>query len=291
MGTTDSHKIGWIGLGAMGIPMSENLIGAGYSLFVYNRTASKTERLVKAGAERVNVPGDLTRKSDIVFIMVADDDAVREVFSGENGLLTAGLSGKTYINMSTVSPDISIEMEQKCQEQGSHYLDAPVSGSVKQATEATLVIMCGGAESSFKAMKPLLEKLGKAVFHTGETGKGNAAKLAVNAFLAIITQGLAETTIFAKEMGIAPADFLDIINFGGLSSPYTRIKSQSILKDDYPPGFALKHMAKDLKLALNQQMNASMGKVAYNSFHEAQKELGEKDVMAIMQYISQNHLK
>ena len=134
----NATKIGWIGLGKMGVPMSQSLIQAGFSVTVYNRTKEKQERLKASGADVASTPGALIRQSDIVFIMVTDDKAIIDIFKGENGLLSAGASDKIIINMSTVSPAVSKEMAALCGEQGNHYLDAPVSGSVKQAQDGQL---------------------------------------------------------------------------------------------------------------------------------------------------------
>ncbi|MFW5821243.1 MAG: NAD(P)-dependent oxidoreductase [Bacteroidota bacterium] len=280
-----TKKIGWIGLGAMGTPMAMNLLKAGYSMIVYNRTKSKEEKLTGAGAESASSPGEMAREADIIFLMVSDDAAVEAVFKGENSLFSANVPGKIFINMSTISPDLSIELGGLCNVKEHKYMDAPVSGSVKPAEEGSLVIISGAEKQLFDEMKPLLENLGKKVFHMGKIGKGNSAKLAVNLFLGILTHGLAEGVLFARKMGIKPADYLEVINAGGLSSPYTKIKSNLIVDNEYPPAFELRHMAKDLQLALDNQMDSPLGSVVYNTFQEAKVELGEKDLMAVFKYL------
>lgn len=282
----DAPKIGWIGLGAMGAPMAQNLIKAGYEVSVYNRTKAKEQELLKQGARPAETPAELIESTDLVFIMVTDDDAVRDVFKAKQGLLDAMSSGKIIVNMSTVSPEVSLEMDNLCEGGGKKYMDAPVSGSVKQASEASLVIMAGATAKLFDEVKPVLEKLGKAVFKVGETGAGNKAKLAVNMFLAIMTQGLAEMVAFAGQMGIKKEDILEIIGTGGLGSPYVKAKSKSILNNEFSSAFALKHMAKDLKLARDQQMDSKLGQVALETFDKATPGLGEEDVMAIIKQIS-----
>ncbi len=280
-----SKKIGWIGLGAMGMPMAANLLKAGFDMNVYNRTRSKEKKLTEAGAVSASSPGELAKKSDIIFLMLSDDEAVRDVFTGEQGLLSADVSGRIIINMSTVSPGLSIEMEGLCKPKGHRYMDAPVSGSVKPAEEGALVIITGAEKTLYEEMKPLLENLGKTIFHMGITGKGNATKLAVNVFLAIISHGMSEGVLFARKMGIKPADFLEVINAGGLGSPYTKVKTKLIVENDYPAAFMLKHMAKDLRLAVDNNLDSPLGGVVYNTFGEAKVEFGEKDVMAVFKYL------
>lgn len=280
-----SKTIGWIGLGAMGLPMARNLLQAKYKLVVYNRTKSKEKKLTEAGAESSDSPRDLAEKADIIFIMVSDDEAVKAVFHGEKGLLSADVPGKVIINMSTISPTLSIEMSGLCDEKEHKYMDAPVSGSIKPAEEGSLVIITGAEKTLYEEMKPLLKNLGKTIFHMGNVGSGNSAKLAVNLFLAILSHGLSEAAIFARKIGINPADFLEVINAGGLSSPYTKIKSKLIVENDYPAAFELRHMAKDLRLATDKGMDSPLGSVVYNTFEEAKLEFGEMDIMAVHKYL------
>lgn len=278
-------KIGWIGLGAMGKPMAENLLKSGYDLSVYNRTKSEAQKLGSLGAKVAGSAKELMEEVDAVFLMVSDDQAVQEIFQGDNGLLSSNKENKVFINMSTVSPQISEELAQKCTKSNHSYLDAPVSGSVKQATDASLVIMVGGEEEICKQVQPFFEVLGKKAFYIGDAGKGNKTKLAVNLFLSIVTQGLGEAVLFANEIGVEANQILDVINEGGLSSPYVKAKSKSILENDYPSAFSLKHMAKDLRLAKENGFNFALGNAAFDSFNNAVRTLGDFDVMAIIKYL------
>src|SRR6202789_3445461 len=181
----NTTKVGWIGLGKMGIPMSQSLIKAGFPVIVYNRSKEKEESLKASGASVASTPAALIQQADIIILMVTDDKAIDDIFKGTGGLLGAGASGKIIINMSTVSPAIGKEMAAACTQQGNHYLDAPVSGSVKQAQEAQLVIMAGGEESTFEKVKPVLETIGRLALLVGGTGAGNTAKLVINTLLGI----------------------------------------------------------------------------------------------------------
>lgn len=278
-------KIGWIGLGRMGIPMSQRLLNEGYKLIIYNRTRGKDESLVANGAKVAVSPAQVIQQSDIVIVMVSDDNASREIFTGKEGLLNAGVNNKIIVNMSTVSPDISKELSALCQKHGIEYLDAPVSGSVKQAESGQLVVMAGGEEKVFNKVKPVLDKLGKLTISVGKTGSGNIAKLAVNNLLGVITQGLSESVKFAHENGIETKDLLEIINNSALGSPYLKIKGEAILQNNYKAAFALKHIVKDLRLAKESGLRTPLCETAYKTFKEAEPEFGEEDIIAIFKRI------
>ncbi|MFW0718339.1 NAD(P)-dependent oxidoreductase [Pedobacter sp. N23S346] len=274
-------KIGWIGLGNMGIPMAEQLIKAEYSVTVYNRSQGKENKLSEMGARVADSPQVLASESDVIIIMVADDKAIEAIFEAENGLLKAELKGKTIINMSTVSPAIAKKMAANCTEQNARYLDAPVSGSVKQAETGQLVIMVGGAQSAFEEVKPILDQLGKLSKWVGETGAGNQAKLAINSLLALYTQGLAETILFANEKGIKSADLLELIGNAAIGNVFTKIKGEAILNDQYKAAFALKHIVKDLRLAKDEGISTPLAKTALKTFEDAESAYGEEDLIAI----------
>ena len=281
----NTKKIGWIGLGKMGVPMSEQLIKGGYPLTVYNRNREKTLKIAGASADS---PAALILRSDVVVIMVSDDQATRDVFTGDRGLLSAKVTGKVIINMSTVSPGIAKEMALLCEQQNNRYLDAPVSGSVKQAESGQLVIMVGGDDKTFQEVKPILECLGKLATLVGGPGSGNAAKLAINTLLAVQAQGLAEAIVFAVKNGIKKEDLIALINNSALGSAFIKIKGDAIIQENYEPAFALKHIAKDLRLAIGEGLSTPLGKVAFQSFQKAESEFGEEDIIAIIKQVSPN---
>lgn len=262
--------------------MSGSLIKAGHKLTVYNRTKSKEASLKQGGATTASSPKDLVEKVRIVFLMISDDKAVEDVFRGKDGILSADVKDKIIVNMSTVSANISREMAAALQEKGGHYLDAPVSGSVKQANEVTLVIIAGGKKDIFEKVKPLLETIGKKAILVGDTGAGNITKLAVNTFLGVITQGLAEVVNFSKSKGISTEDLMEILNNGALGSPFVKIKGDAVIQEDYNAAFTLSHLTKDLRLAQEAGLDAPLGNVAYETFSKAEAELGDEDVIAII---------
>ncbi|MCF0058532.1 NAD(P)-dependent oxidoreductase [Dyadobacter sp. CY356] len=281
----NNSKIGWIGLGKMGIPMSGQLLKAGFSITVFNRSKEKEQDLKALGAGIADTPADLIQQTDLIIIMVSDDKAIDAIFKGDQGILSAGAINKIIINMSTVSPAISREIADLCKKQGNYYLDAPVSGSVKQAEEGQLVIMVGGDDEIFHNAKPVLEKLGKLTLRVGENGAGNTAKLAVNTLLAFHAQGLAEAIVFANKNGISTDDLLTIVNNSALGNVFGKIKGEAIMNDNYQPAFALKHIAKDLRLAKAEGLDTPLGKTVFQTFQEAESAFGEQDIISVIKQI------
>ena len=283
MGT---KKIGWIGLGNMGTPMARNLVKAGYAVTVYNRTAAKAAVLVEAGAGLAVSPAALWDEADIVITMLSDDAALREIHGGDGGLLAGARAGQLVIDMSTVSPVTSRELAGQLAAKGVDYLDAPVAGSVKPAELGQLVIMVGGKKECYEAALPIFEKLGKASFLMGEQGAGNVAKLAINTLLAFNMQGLAESVLFAKEKGIRPEAMLAVIGESAVANGITKMKADNMMEDNFQAAFALKHLAKDLRLALGQGLHTPGGIILHDSYQQALAAgWGEKDIAAIFPFL------
>jgi 3-hydroxyisobutyrate dehydrogenase len=307
-----TKKIGWIGLGNMGTPMVKNLLKAGFEVSVFNRTAAKATPLVEAGAKLVASPAALWAVADTIITMVADDAALQQIHQGAEGLLAGAYAegfgarrerpfegtvetrsessargfGATVIDMSTVSPATSRELAAKLAVRGVDYLDAPVAGSVKPAELGQLVIMVGGKKEVYEKAAPIFEKLGKAQFYLGQQGAGNNAKLAINTLLAFNMQGLAEAVLFANEHGVLPEAMLAIIGESALANPITKMKTANILAANYQPAFALKHLAKDLRLAQGQGLHTPGGEAMHDSFQQALAQgWGEKDISAIFPFL------
>ena len=284
--TSEKFKTGWIGLGKMGNPMSKQILKAGYPLRVYNRSQEKTKALETEGATSAATAKELVEKTDIIFIMVSNDEAVSEIFNQENGIFSAEVKNKIFINASTISPELSISLSEKLKNKNAFYLDAPVSGSVKQAEDATLVSIVGGEKAIFDKVKPVLEAYSKKVILVGENGVGNAAKLAVNTYLGILTQGLAEIIQFSRTKNVKTEDLMEIINNSALGSTFGKIKGEAAINENYNAAFTLEHLTKDLRLAQNSGFDKPVGNAAYNTFKNAEAELGAEDVIAIIKKLS-----
>lgn len=277
--------VGWLGLGNMGTPMARRLLAAGLPLVAYNRNSAKAEALRADGATVAATPAAVLDAAQVVFLMVADDEAIRELFTSEQGLLSSSVTGKLIINMSTVSPGVSQEMAELCRAKGHQYLDAPVSGSMKQAESGQLSIMVGGEEAAFKQAEPLFAHLGKLALRVGPTGAGNTAKLAMNTLLGFQAQGLAEAMLFAQQHGLETADLLALIKSSALASVFINLKGEAILNENYQAAFALKLLAKDLRLAKAEGLATPLANVVHQSFQAAEAAHGEEDVIAILKQL------
>ena len=280
--------IGWIGLGTMGIPMCKNLVKAGYPLTIYNRTPGKEKLLTEAGATIAENPAELLEKCDIAFTMVADDEAVKQVYTGEDGLLTAAVNqNKLIINTSTISRETTIDIAWQCSEKGIAYLEAPVSGSVKPAEDAALIILAGGTKETFDKAKPVLDCLRKLVMYLGDHGRGSIAKLAINLLVGFNMQGLAETVLFAQQHGIDAKDMLTIVNEGGCGNSTTKAKTPVILSGNYTPAFTVKNYAKDLRLAKTTGMITPLANVLHDTYQSALRNYGQDDAMAVLKFLKE----
>ncbi|WP_460500179.1 NAD(P)-dependent oxidoreductase, partial [Hymenobacter agri] len=231
-------------------------------------------------------PDAVLDAAPVVFLMVSDDQAIRELFTGEHGLLKSSTTGRLLINMSTVSPGISQEMAKLSQAHGHQYLDAPVSGSVKQAETGQLAIMVGGEEAAFHQAEPLLVPLGKLALRVGDAGAGNTAKLAMNVLLGFQAQGLAEAVVFAQQHGLATADLLTLIKNSALASTFMTIKGEALLNENYQAAFALKLLAKDLRLAKAEGLHTPLANTVHQTFQDAEAAHGDEDVIAILKHLN-----
>ncbi|WP_120259274.1 NAD(P)-dependent oxidoreductase [Sphingobacterium detergens] len=277
-----TENIGFIGLGNMGNPMAKNLEKAGFPLAVYNRNIARTTDFAAQSTVYSEVT-DLIESSDVVFTMLTNDAAVEEVYGK---ILEQPISGKLFVDMSTIAQDVSINLANKLKAKGAAFLDAPVAGSTKPAAEGTLIIMVGGEQTDLERARPYLEKMGKSIKHLGENGKGIAAKLAINYFLSIIYQGLAETILFSDQLGIERSEMLEIINDSASGSGATKVKTPLLVEGNYTAAFALDLMLKDIRLA--QQAGASyplLGTLldTYQKAHDSG--LGQLDVIGIIESI------
>jgi len=243
-------KLGFIGLGIMGQPMSLNLLQAGYPLTVYNRTRSKMEPVVAAGAAAADSPREVAEKSDVILTMVSDSPDVVEVILGKNGVLEAAREGLTVIDMSTISPRITRDLAARLQEKGARLLDAPVSGGDKGAREGTLSIMVGGEEAAFEACRPIFEVLGKNIVYIGESGSGQTVKLCNQVACALTLQALSEALLLGARSGVDLNRMLQAISAGAAGSWMLSNLAPKVLARDFSPGFMVKLQQKDLRLVL-----------------------------------------
>ncbi len=276
------EKLGFIGLGNMGYPMAKNLEKAGFPLSVYNRNATKAAGFENKSSVREDI-AELSANSDIIFTMLTNDKAVSEVY---DKILQEEINGKLFVDMSTISRELCISIGAKLKEKGASFIDAPVAGSTKPATDGTLIIMVGGQADDLCRAKPYLEQMGKSIKHLGENGKGIAAKLAINYFLATIYQGLAETILFSDSLGIKRSEMLEIINESASGSGATKVKTPLLVEENYSAAFALDLMLKDIKLAQQAGAEFPLLETLLQTYEKAHNEgLGQLDVIGIIESI------
>ena len=245
--------VGFIGLGLMGKPMSMNVLNAGYPLTVWNRTSSRADELVAAGAKLAKSPREVAEHSDFLITIVSDPPALEEVlWAGSGGGALSGLRpGATYMDSSTVSPALARKVADACAKQQVRFLDAPVTGGDWGAKKAELLFMIGGDAETVKAAEPILGTMGKKWFHLGPNGAGQTIKLAMNAILALQVEALAEAVALVTGAGLEAGKLVEVLQSSMGRSGLLDVKSQNVLKNDFTPSFPLRLMLKDLGLALD----------------------------------------
>ncbi len=244
-------KVGFIGLGMMGNPMSRNLLKAGFDLTVWNRTESKMKEIVGQGAKSGASPKDVAVKSQVIITMLTGSSEVEQVVLGKDGVLEGLGLGSVLIDMSTISPSVSKVVASQVSGKGFAMLDAPVSGSVGVAAAAALTIQVGGDPKVFEAHRDVLAVMGKNIFHVGGNGMGCYMKLVGNAIMGANMAILAEALCLGAKAGIATDVMIDVLkNTGGASTVMER-RFPNLLKGDYKAQFMLKLLFKDLGIALD----------------------------------------
>ena len=271
-------KIAWIGIGVMGESMAGHLLDAGHELFVYNRTVSKTDGLVKRGATLLKEVKDALLNADVIFSMVGYPKDVEEVYLGENGLIKTAKEGQVFVDMTTSSPTLAKKISEEFAKVGATALDLPVTGGDIGAKNGTLSIMAGGDKKVFEeTVLPLVKNFGKNITYFGEAGKGQYTKLANQIAIATTMISVAESFKFAKEVGLNLDDFFNIVSTGSGGSFSMTSYGPRILKGDFKPGFFIHHFIKDMRLALEEceKMNIKLPglETAYEVYNELEEEV------------------
>ena len=241
-------KIGFIGLGIMGKPMSVNLLKAGFDVTVYNRTQSKVAEPVAQGAKKAGSPGEAAAGADIIITIVSDTPDVESVILGENGVIETIQPNSVVIDMSTISPEATRKMAIKLKEKGAHMLDAPVSGGEQGAIDGTLSIMTGGDKEIFERCLPILEAMGKNIIHTGSNGTGQTVKLVNQILVSGTLNAVAEALIFAQKSGVNLEKTIDAVKGGAAASWQLSNLGPKIIERDFRPGFMIDLIVKDINL-------------------------------------------
>ncbi len=250
--------IAFLGLGVMGERMARNLVKAGHTVTVYNRTASKAEALVAEGAQMATTSHEAVRNAEVIISIVANDAASQAIWLGEEGAIAGATEGAIALECSTLSPTWVAELAHLTTNRGLTFVDAPVMGSTDAAAGAMLKFLMGGHTETIEHLRPVLLSMGNEIFHCGATGSGTAMKLVYNTMLAIQMAALGEVVGLAERAGLDAALATRVLSTGGTASPLIQRSSASVVARDYGnPGFQLQHMRKDVTYAL--QMAQTVG--------------------------------
>ncbi len=245
-----NEPVGFIGLGIMGRGMARNLLKAGFDVWVWNRTASRMDPLVEAGAQAATSPADVAAQCSIIITCVSDTPDVEAVILGEGGVIERVQEGALVIDMSTISPQTTQEVAVRLGEKGAHMLDAPISGGSEGAANGTLSIMVGGDAAQVERAMPYLQAMGKSITHVGGQGAGQTVKL-VNQILVVGTMmAVSEALLFAEAGGLNLHKTLAAVEKGAAGSWMLSNRGSQAIVRDWRPGFTIDLQQKDLRLVL-----------------------------------------
>lgn len=277
----NSISIGWIGTGVMGHSMCGHMIDAGHQVSVFTRSRRKAEALIQRGAQWCDSPQHAAQQSSVVFCMVGYPQDVEQVILGPQGVLTADMRGKTVVDMTTSSPDLAVAIHREADARGAAALDAPVSGGDIGARDATLAIMVGGDQKIFDRVLPLFQLLGKNIAFMGPAGMGQHTKMCNQILIAGTMIGVVESLLYAQRTGLDPDRVIDVIGQGAASSWSINNLGRRIARNDFDPGFYIRHFVKDMGIALQEarRMNLSLpGLALVHQFYVAAMAQGDQEL-------------
>ncbi|XAR58809.1 hypothetical protein NMG60_11014357 [Bertholletia excelsa] len=279
-------EVGFLGLGIMGKAMSMNLLRHGFRVTVWNRTLSRCDELVELGASVAETPAAVVKKCTYTIAILSDPSAALSVVFDKDGVLEEICSGKGYIDMSTVDCHTSSKISEAITSKGGYFLEAPVSGSKKQAEDGQLVILAAGEKALYDEVLPAFNVMGKKSSFLGLVGNGAKMKLVVNMILGSMMNAFSEGLTLADKSGLNPQTLLDVLDLGGIANPMFRMKGPAMLQKSYSPHFPLKHQQKDMRLALSLADDYAVSMPVAAAANEAFKKarsmgLGDLDFSAV----------
>ena len=282
-------KIAFIGTGVMGASIVKHLLQAGHELTVYNRTKEKTNELVALGAKWAATPAEASEGQDIIFTMVGYPKDVEDVFTGEQGIFQTAKEGAIAVDMTTSEPSLAKKLFDIGRERNIHMMDAPVSGGDIGAKNGTLSIMVGGEEEIFNQLLPILQTFGTNIVYHGPAGAGQHAKMCNQIVIASGMIGVCESMVYGLKAGLSMEDVLKSITSGAAGSWSLSNLAPRMLKGDLEPGFYIKHMVKDIKIAIDEaeRMNLQLPGLSLAKELYAQLQAqgyGEKGTQALIRH-------
>lgn len=251
-------KIGFIGVGIMGKSMVRNLRKAGYEVAIYTRTKAKAQDVIAEGAVWCDTAAECAKGRDVVITIVGYPKDVEEVYFGDNGIITNADPGTYVIDMTTTSPRLAVRIWEEAEKAGLHAVDAPVTGGDTGAKAGTLTILAGGKKEDFDACVPVFEAMGKNINYEGKAGNGQHTKMCNQIAIAGALAGACEAMVYAKNTGLDVDTMLKSISTGAAGSAQMNNVASKAAKDDYAPGFFLKHFIKDMGIADEEALAADI---------------------------------
>ncbi|RWR12429.1 NAD(P)-dependent oxidoreductase [Siminovitchia fortis] len=282
-------KIGFIGIGVMGKAMVRNLMKNGYPVFIYTRTKEKAEDLLSEGAHWKASPKEVAEETDVIITMVGYPHDVESVYFDDNGIFAGAGKGKIVIDMTTSTPTMAKKIFEEAEKLGMDALDAPVSGGDIGAKNGTLSIMAGGTEEAFNEVRPIFAVLGNNIVFQGEAGAGQHTKMCNQIAIASNMIGVTEALVYAQKAGLDPEKMLSSISTGAAGSWSMSNLIPRVLKDDFSPGFFIKHFIKDMGIALDEAKKMGLelpGLALAEKMYKTLAEKGEEDsgTQALIKY-------
>jgi 3-hydroxyisobutyrate dehydrogenase-like beta-hydroxyacid dehydrogenase len=268
-----SVRVGVVGLGIMGSGMADNLLAKGHEVGVYNRTATRTQRFVDAGATAHPSAAELAAASDVVLVCVSDTPDVEAVLFGDLGVAAGIRTGSLVIDASTISPEATRAFAARLAEQGVAFVDAPVSGGSEGAAKGILSIMVGGAAEDVERARPVLESIGRTITHVGPVGAGQTCKL-VNQILVVVNMlAVSEALLLAEAGGLDLAKTIAAVEGGAAGSWMLSNRGPQVVRRDWRPGFTIDLQQKDLRLVLEAADSLGVPLLATSTVHQLYRTL------------------
>ncbi len=285
--SSDKPRIGWVGLGVMGLSMASHLQNKGYSLTLFTRTKSKGQPLLDAGAHWADSPAEVARVGDIVFTMVGHPSDVREVILGQDGVLKSLKPEGIVVDMTTSQPSLAVEIFETAKSLQIHALDAPVSGGDVGAKNGSLSIMVGGDQKVFEQIRPLLEIMGKTIVYQGGAGSGQHTKATNQILVASGIIGVCEAMLYAWQAGLDLETVLTSVSSGAAGSWGLSNYTPRMLRQNFEPGFYVEHFIKDLGIAMEEAKRMKLDlpglKLAMSLYEEVRNRGYERKGIHVLQ--------
>jgi 3-hydroxyisobutyrate dehydrogenase len=254
----NAKQIGWIGLGKMGTPIVRNLLAAGFDVTVYDVDAERVEEAVRLGAQRADDITSVARAAQLVFSIIPDDDVLRKVALGAQGVVENIADGGVYLDMSTVSPAVSGAVRDAAQTRGVGYICAPVSGSTVLAEKGQLTVFASGPKDAYELVTPVFQAMSARQYYVGEDQQARYLKLAINHLVGSTAVLLAEALTLGTKGGLDWSDMLDVIGDSVAASPLVKYKLDPLKKRDFSPAFSSRQMLKDMSLVVDAGADAGV---------------------------------